>query len=207
MSLNAQPAELLVEYLEKLRQQDVTIRGPGVRRPTPVVGGAEKTGERLEKAHAPVEGRGLTFNDKENVPPRLARPTSTESDKSFLVSPTTLAPPLVTFVTEPEPKPEILTPKVAERTQLADMLAASAERPVSSGERRDEPAKKADHQSGLQTPRVDHDEHTVIRLDGSGNRLERPSDPASTGLQSRFRRMDRKRLGKRTTYEIIQAQH
>jgi hypothetical protein len=196
MSLNAQPVELLVEYLEKLRQQDVTVRGPGSRQ-TPVVGGAESAVDRLEKAQASVEGRGLTFNDKENVPPRLVRPASAEPDKSsFLLSPTTLlAPTLPTSAVEIAPKPEILTPKVAERTHSSDTSAASIERSVSSGERREEPVRKTDNQPGHQTPRVEHEEHTVIRLDSSGNRLDRPSDPASTGLQSRFRRMDRKRLG------------
>lgn len=179
ISLNAQPSEMLVEYLERLRLQVPSGSRTAKEVSTPALS-AEKvtratpeTDEKLAKLS--MSFHGLVFNDKENVPPRLLTRDSGDTEK--------------------EKPPDVMTPRDTERTRNL-VLPPTVQGALNSElTPRDEIRHAAVSVSCKQTPSSQQDDQTVVRLSGSGNRQAGSELPPSTGPQSRLRRMERKRLG------------
>ncbi|KAI9024751.1 kinase-like domain-containing protein [Hyaloraphidium curvatum] len=181
MSLNAQPADLLVDYLENLPSH----LEPGSRsaRPSNTVPGANI-------GSMSVDGRALSvqsppapvpFNDKENVPPRqLREPPEPNAAQETAV-------PLRSAIAMAKP----VGPGGKESSEAQQVAAISSTPSAVAGE---ELVSSIDAMT-IKTPRADHEDRTSFKIGSGASRDSGTSEPASSGLQSRLRRLDRKRLG------------
>lgn len=190
MSLNAQPPDLLVDYLEKLKIQDATARHAPDRITTPVTGTSRVLPAQSEAGRSSSDKRAPSFNDKENVPPPVTRSTTHAADKGLSAVPPSLVIPPKSL----HSSVEVSTPTIIER-RTSDLLPGKGAEPRT--------ATPAEAREPLQPPgpnptleNQEPDDQTMIRVGSAGgSSRDRGGEPSSAGVQSRFRRMDRKRLG------------